>query len=279
MMPLEDDFTYVLRKALKGLNLSPSEAAERAGLPETGVMALLRGKFSEAPARRLAPVLALHEDALASHPHYQPRPLAADAIRQLDVPFGDGQVNAWIIHRKALTFLFDTACSPAFLEKALEHEKIAAAFITHAHEDHTSGIPMLLERGVQVFGPDNIGEVDPIAAGQTLNLGGFTVKAFALPGHCEGALGYRIDGFDRTLCVVGDALFAGSIGGCATPELYQAALHSLRHEVLSLPGDTILLPGHGPATTVDEELKSNPFLATVALAKTRLIPPSGDDEI
>jgi glyoxylase-like metal-dependent hydrolase (beta-lactamase superfamily II) len=60
---------------------------------------------------------------------------------------------------------------------------------------------------------------------------------------------------------VGDALFAGSIGGCPDSFTYQMALRNLRHHVLSLTGDTILLPGHGPATTVALERAYNPFFA------------------
>ena len=60
---LEDDFSWVIRKAFKGLALAPGEAASRAGLPENAVLALSRGKFSSDTARRLAPVLGLNPDA------------------------------------------------------------------------------------------------------------------------------------------------------------------------------------------------------------------------
>jgi glyoxylase-like metal-dependent hydrolase (beta-lactamase superfamily II) len=60
--------------------------------------------------------------------------------------------------------------------------------------------------------------------------------------------------------VTGDALFAGSIGGCATPAIYQQALRTLRAALAPLTDQTLLLPGHGPATTVGEERAGNPFL-------------------
>jgi glyoxylase-like metal-dependent hydrolase (beta-lactamase superfamily II) len=60
--------------------------------------------------------------------------------------------------------------------------------------------------------------------------------------------------------VTGDALFAGSIGGCATPAIYQHALRQLREILAPLPDPTVLLPGHGPATTLGEERSANPFL-------------------
>ena len=64
---LEDDFTWVLKKALAGNGLAPSEAAARAGIPEGEAMAFLRGSFSADTARALAPVLGLSPEALAAH--------------------------------------------------------------------------------------------------------------------------------------------------------------------------------------------------------------------
>jgi glyoxylase-like metal-dependent hydrolase (beta-lactamase superfamily II) len=58
---------------------------------------------------------------------------------------------------------------------------------------------------------------------------------------------------------VGDALFAGSTGRSYSPEGYKSLLGSLRKKVLTLPGKTLLCPGHGPTTTVREELLHNPF--------------------
>ncbi|MGE9296459.1 MAG: MBL fold metallo-hydrolase, partial [Puniceicoccales bacterium] len=62
------------------------------------------------------------------------------------------------------------------------------------------------------------------------------------------------------VAIVGDALFAGSIGGVRAN--YHGALKMIRERVLSLPGETILCPGHGPITTVAEELQHNPYFAT-----------------
>jgi glyoxylase-like metal-dependent hydrolase (beta-lactamase superfamily II) len=63
------------------------------------------------------------------------------------------------------------------------------------------------------------------------------------------------------MCFVGDTLFAGSIGRSNPAGLYQTHLESVRQHVLTLPADTRLFPGHGPATTVREELLHNPFAA------------------
>ncbi len=74
------------------------------------------------------------------------------------------------------------------------------------------------------------------------------------------ALGYHVDGFPIPVLVTGDALFAGSIGGCPTPARYQLALSRLREVLAPLPDETLLLPGHGLATTLGEERVANPFL-------------------
>jgi len=63
----------------------------------------------------------------------------------------------------------------------------------------------------------------------------------------------------RLVSFVGDTLFAGSIGRSNPAQLYHMHLDSVRRHVLSLPADCLLLPGHGPGTTVREELEYNPF--------------------
>src|SRR5689334_467094 len=109
---LEDDFTYVIRKAFKGLALAPGEAASRAGLPENEVLAFSRGNFSADTARRLAPVLGLNPRALAKHDRYLPKPPTLSNIQRLDLPFDGERVNAWLVRAGDATILFDTGYEP-----------------------------------------------------------------------------------------------------------------------------------------------------------------------
>ena len=248
---MEDDFTYVIRKALRGLSLAPGVAASRAGLAESEVMGLIRGRFSADAARRLAPVLSLNAEALARLPDYKPKPIKLASVERLDIPFDDGQVNAWLVRAGGLTVLFDAGFSDASIALALDAAgifRIDATFITHDHRDHVGGLHEVLKRG----------PLHSMQPGESATLGPLTIHAFDLTGHCDGALGFLIHGLEKPVCVVGDALFAGSIGGCP-PETYQAALDSLHRGVFTLPDETVLLPGHGPATTVGEERISNPF--------------------
>lgn len=248
---MEDDFTYIIRKALRGLSLAPGEAATRAGLAEPEVMGLIRGRFSEAAARRLAPVLSLNAEALARLPLYEPKPINLTSVERLEIPFEDGQVNAWVVRTGGIIVLFDAGFSDASIALALDAagiSRIDAIFITHDHRDHVGGLREAMSRGP-------LRSTNP---GDSLTIGPLTIRAFDLSGHCDDSLGYLIEGLEKPVSVVGDALFAGSIGGCP-PETYQAAITRLRRGVFSLSDETLLLPGHGPATTVGEERISNPF--------------------
>lgn len=259
---LEDDFTYVLRKAFKGLDLAPGEAAVRAGLRESAVLSLSRGNFSAETARKLAPVLGLKPDALANHDHYHPRPLEMAGIHRLDLPFGGEQVNAWLIVTGDTAILFDTGDDTRSCVAALTSAGLplpAQVFITHGHGDHIGGISAFTSRGIPVSGPE-IDGAKPLTAGQFIACGPLTIRTSDLSGHFTPSLGYHIEGLGKPILVTGDALFAGSMGGCNSPRLYRQALELLHAALAPLPDDTVLLPGHGPATTLGEERAGNPFL-------------------
>ena len=244
---LEDDFSWVARKAFKGLGLAPAEAARQAGLPENEVMAFSKGKFSADTARRLAPVLGLNPAALATHDRYEPAPLTLPGIRRLDLPFGGERVNAWLVSEGGTVILFDTGYEPRSCIEALSTVRPEQIFITHSHPDHIGGIA-------------SFGKIPIHNSAGTFHCGPLTIRTCDLSGHATPALGYHIEGLALPLLVTGDALFAGSMGGCGTPELYQHALSRLKEVLTPLPDATVILPGHGPATTLGEERRSNPFL-------------------
>ena len=259
---LEDDFTYVLRKALMGHALAPADAARLAGLPESGVLAFLRGTFSADTARGIAPVLGLNPDAFAGHAAYQPRPLADSGIMRLDLPFVGEQVNAWLVREGDSIVLFDAGYETAGLMSGIEAwcgRLPDRAFITHSHHDHIGALPRLLEAGLPVHAAGISGTI-PMKPGDTIFCGPLAIRACDLSGHASPALGFHVEGLSEPVLVTGDALFAGSMGGCGSPEIYRHALGRLREVLGPLPDATVLLPGHGPATTLGEERVSNPFL-------------------
>jgi glyoxylase-like metal-dependent hydrolase (beta-lactamase superfamily II) len=84
-----------------------------------------------------------------------------------------------------------------------------------------------------------------------------TIEARRTSGHARGGTTFVVTGLARRLAVVGDALFAGSMGGGMVD--YEEALRTNRESIFTLPDDTIVCPGHGPLTTVGEEKLHNPF--------------------
>ena len=266
---LYDTTADVIRKALRGLDMAPSQAAALCGLPERDVLMASREPAARVTLFQLAPALALDPVALAGLPDYRPPDCLPPEILRLELPFDDETVNAWLIESgRGEQVLFDTGDGaddvrthlddlPRFHPRGLGDHPLDV-FITHNHGDHTGGLPGLNGILRHLRGP---GRSECLQAGDPVVISKLTIRAIKLPGHCEGALGYVIEGFPVPVCVTGDALFAGSIGGCAPGEPYRQALSALQSEVMTLPDETILLPGHGPATTVGSERKSNPFLA------------------
>jgi glyoxylase-like metal-dependent hydrolase (beta-lactamase superfamily II) len=263
--PLEDDFTWVLRKALKGCNLAPTRAAGRAGLPVAAVLALSRGDFCAATARQLAPVLDLDPAAFAALPEYQPHAGLPAGLTRLAFTFGGGTVNAWLARRGDHALLIDAGADPAALRDALtDHAGLRpVVLVTHAHHDHTGGLPALRGRAAALHAPAgaHLPGATALTVGSTVAAGSLTARAIDLDGHWPGQLGFVIDGLDAPVCAVGDALFAGSVGGTSGPAHHQIALDRIRRHLLTLPDATVLLPGHGPPTTVGLERRHNPFLA------------------
>ncbi len=90
-------------------------------------------------------------------------------------------------------------------------------------------------------------------------MGALEIEARLTSGHSAGGTTYVISGLERPVAIVGDSLFAGSMGGGAVS--YQDALKNNLEKILTLPEETIVCPGHGPLTTVGKERKENPFFA------------------
>ena len=252
--PLEDDLSYVWRKAMRGMQIDSTELASLCHVKEDAITQLLAGNGDASLAREASAVLHLNATAVARHNAYQPCVPSVQGVYRLQLPFENDTVNAWLIQDHDHAILFDTGFEKDSAWQLLYPmgDLNLELMITHEHRDHVGGISSLLP---------HVKKQHSLSYGQSMQIGALRISCIDLSGHCIPSYGYQINGLSHSLCVVGDALFAGSIGGCADSFAYQMALRNLREHVMSLPDDTILLPGHGPATTVGQEKRSNPFLA------------------
>jgi glyoxylase-like metal-dependent hydrolase (beta-lactamase superfamily II) len=98
--------------------------------------------------------------------------------------------------------------------------------------------------------------------GLAVGLDAFPAQVIHTPGHTQGSVCLHFA--PLKLLIAGDTLFAGSIGRTDLPGgNYDQIIDSIESRLLQLPGDTKVLPGHGPATTIDAERNTNPFLRTL----------------
>ncbi len=153
--------------------------------------------------------------------------------------------------------------------------------LTHGHFDHVGAVRLLREKtGARVhiheadaermknagrqgllFGLDVPDPPPPdvlVADGDLVASAGLEFRVAHTPGHTPGCVTYILE--KEKMAFVGDLIFSGSIGRTDLPGGdFQGLLRSVREKIFVLPRDTMLLPGHGPATTVGEEMRSNPF--------------------
>lgn len=269
MIPLEDNFTDILGKAQRGLRLTDVQLATQTGLPIELITKVKDGLVDDAALAKLGPALNLNARALivAAKKTWQPRPITCAGLAQFNTPFFDMTVNAYVVwdHATREAALFDTGANARPALDFLTQEKLTLKylFITHTHTDHIADLEKVMaETKAECFVGDRepkLAGAKPFEAGRAFPLGSLTVETRLTWGHAEGGITYVIDGLEYPVAIVGDAVFAGSMGGGAVS--YADALRTNRTEIMSLPAETILCPGHGPLTTVGEELQHNPFFA------------------
>jgi glyoxylase-like metal-dependent hydrolase (beta-lactamase superfamily II) len=170
-------------------------------------------------------------------------------------------------------------------EKIFEFTKVNALTLrlivnTHGHPDHTCGnnlvkkifnVPILIhecdagmlgeigKRNAEFFGLESFSPPADMLLhdGDTIKFGRITLKVLQTPGHSPGGISL----LGQKEVFTGDTLFAGSIGRTDFPESSDHDMMiSLRKKLATLPDYFIVYPGHGPATTIGEEKRSNPFL-------------------
>jgi hydroxyacylglutathione hydrolase len=264
---LEDGVVDILNKAQRGLRLPLEELAERADLPPDRIQAILSGSQDPEALERIAFALNLDAPALqrlADAAWYPQDPPEMDGFAMFTTDFGDMTVNAYLVWDPATreAASFDTGSSCQGMLETLRQQQLTLRriFITHTHLDHLADLERLRRETQAVsYGSavENPLGLKPLSHGDGLALGNLRIRVLGTSGHTPGGLSYFIQGLAKPLVVVGDALFAGSMGGA--PQAYQEALQNNRRHILSLPDETVICPGHGPLTTVGEEKAHNPF--------------------
>lgn len=266
-LPLEDDYTDVLRKAIRGRREDRAALAARAGLAPEALQALLDGRFDAGAVRRVAGLLGLGADALAAlgERRYAPQVPPPERLLRFATPYEDGiVVNSYLVWDAATkeAALFDTGTDASGALGAIAERGLSLGhlFLTHAHRDHVA----CLEEIVALTGATaHASAREPIAGalsfedGAAFAVGGLRVAARRTSGHARGGVSYLLEGLDAPVAFVGDALFAGSMGGGLVS--YAEALDTNRKALFTLPDGTIVCPGHGPLTTVGLEKRHNPF--------------------
>ncbi|MCS7049902.1 MAG: MBL fold metallo-hydrolase [Verrucomicrobiae bacterium] len=268
-IPLEDSFADVVGKAQRGLGLSDAELAKRAGVSVEALAQVKSGKPLDDVLRKIAGPLGLNATALIelANQRWRPATVSLDGLAQFNTRYEDMTVNAYVVWNpnSRQGFAFDTgATAEPMLDFVRERGiKILAILLTHTHGDHIADLDRLRrDTGAPVFCPEReaLPGTELFGEGkQWSEPGGLRVEARLTCGHSVGGMTFVVSGLGRPVAVVGDALFAASMGGGLVS--FAEALDNNRRKIFTLPPQTILCPGHGPMTTVGEELQHNPFYA------------------
>jgi hydroxyacylglutathione hydrolase len=274
-LPLEDELGDVLEKAMRRLGLTHEVLAERAGVPVAKIRDAIdyRSELSCVEMRQLATALQLNEVgfcALGSG-HY-PKPLIRELafrVWSLRMPHGIGVANAYLVaeHGAAHAVLFDTGAGIEALEAAWPAaiRQLDAVFLTHVEAEHAGGLCEVVARFAvtAAFIPRGAAAPcgQPVGEGETRTFGALEVTAYTTPGHAAAHNCYlvRTAGVaSSALLISGDLVFAGSAGGAYFSSVQLQA--NLGRVLRAVPPETVIAPGHGPLTTVENELRYNPFL-------------------
>jgi glyoxylase-like metal-dependent hydrolase (beta-lactamase superfamily II) len=269
-IPLEDSVTDIVGKAQRGLGISDTDLSNKIGIEigEVAAVKLVHGMaFAEvekmAQALKLGPRCLV---ALADGKYAPTVNLPKTGFFQSTTVYGDMTVNAYLVwdEQTKLAAAFDTGADAMVFIDEIKKQGLTLqdVYLTHTHVDHVVELDRLLEKaggsvGVHVNEAEPLDGAAPFKPGVTFSLGRLHIESRDTSGHSAGGTTYHIHGLDTPLAIVGDALFAGSVGGIKTD--YAASLQKIRDNILSGQDNTILAPGHGPLTTVLQEKQHNPF--------------------
>ncbi len=276
---LEDEFGDVVAKARRGQEMAVAALAAQVELTVED-MAQIEGCELVPDAdiiERLAQVLGLHPGKLQASAaqaffprHPTGRSMAGAQVEMLVLGSGF-LMNGYIVGCAATGRA--AIIDPGFdADKILQH--LAASgltveqiLLTHGHPDHLSALaeigrataaPARIHRGDLVLTGRLAGQIEgELAEGDVVDIGQLRFEVRSTPGHTVGGISL----VHEEMAFVGDALFAGSLGGTRSVGNYRMQCQAVAEKLLSLDANVALFPGHGPATTVGEERENNPFFS------------------
>jgi glyoxylase-like metal-dependent hydrolase (beta-lactamase superfamily II) len=272
-MNLEDHVGDIIRKAREMAKISTAVASAAAGLSEAELSELeTTGKLAK----------KINLTALGKLVGLDPQKLAGIAggwlpatvdlsiwrdLRVITTRTDTFAVNCFLVWDEVTreAALFDTGleAKPVLDCVAAEQLALRHIFITHSHYDHVEALPGLRRAFPKVrihSGSKNAPVDQRNKVAEIIHLGGLRVTHRETPGHAEDGVTYMVGNWQEDaplVAIVGDAIFAGSMGG--SDESGELARSKVRDQILTLPPATLICPGHGPLTTVGEEKVYNPF--------------------
>ncbi len=273
VIPLEDTFGDILRKAMRGVNCTETELSRATGISKHQISQWLKdeGTATDSQAREVATILRLAPGKLADSAaqRWTPPPIDLPDVRRHAQHPHPSNGYVFFLEGSRRAALVDPAGIPQNLLTILRDGdyRLAYILITHKHADHcdaTADVAAAFPEARIVMHKLDVHAIGALASkttlvndGETLPFGdGSTIRMLHTPGHTDGSSCYL---FQSTV-FSGDTLFAASVGGAyGDVSTYGDILNSVRSKLFVLPADTVVMPGHGPPTTIELEKEHNPF--------------------
>jgi glyoxylase-like metal-dependent hydrolase (beta-lactamase superfamily II) len=273
IMNLEDNIGDIIRKGRLATNTTPTAAAAAAGLSEAELAALEEsGKIAKQPNwATLGKAIGLDGIKLQRIAGgWNPGEIDISVWRELRqiTTAGNGiTVNCYLVWDEVSrdAALFDTGFDAAPIFQLIEENGLTLRhlFITHLHEDHVAAMETIRQKFPKMHLHVNSKTVPPqhrTRSNDFLHLGSLRITNRETPGHADEGVTFIVGTWPEDashVAIVGDAIFAGSMGN--GKDHWDLARQKVREQILSLPPETLICPGHGPVTTVALEKENNPF--------------------
>ncbi|WP_438482632.1 MBL fold metallo-hydrolase [Oleiharenicola lentus] len=269
-IPLEDNFADVINKTQRGRKISDADLAAKAGITAEELAAVKGGEIRENTLLALAPALQLGRNsllAMARKEWYPEQPIFPRGFAMFNTPFEDMTVNSYLVWDKKtkLAAAFDTGASADSMLDTVASEGLTLryVFITHTHDDHIADLDRVAATNAEIWAS----ELEPVERpgaktfqeNAHFHLGELSIKTLFTWGHSPGMTTFYVTGLAWPLAIVGDSIFASSMGG--SPTHFEMQLRNNQQKILKLPADTVIAGGHGPLTTLKQEKQHNPFFA------------------